>query len=109
MNYPDYIKKMGLTNRQVIEILNPHFPKFSKAQCSMIAHPEDYGVRLTAAAVSKLPPLRKATPQRKKPNRLVVYLNDELYALLLEAKGEASTQDYLEKLIVGELNREAKN
>ncbi len=105
MNYSEYIKKMGLTNRQVIEILNPHFPKFTKAQCSMVAHPDEYGVQLTPAAFAKLPPLpKKPKPKRAKPNRLVVYLDDEQYARLMAAKGEGSTQDYLEKIILGDNN-----
>lgn len=100
MKYAEYLKKTGLTNKEVIALLNPHFPKFTKIQCSMLTHPDQYGLQLTAAAKAKLPPVpTKQAAKRKKPNRLVVYLDDEQYTRLMAKKGGASTQQYLESVL----------
>lgn len=78
MKYTTYLKKSGLTNNEVIELLKPHFPKFSKIQCSMLSHPEEYGVQLTAQAKKLLPALPK-TPRTAKPkavNTDIVHCKD---------------------------------
>ena len=70
MKYTTYLKKSGMTNNEVIELLKPHFPKFSKIQCSMLSHPEEYGVQLTAQAKKLLPALPK-TPRTAKPKTAI--------------------------------------
>ena len=66
----------------------------------MLTHPEQYGIELSAKARKLLPPLpSKPKPKRTKPNRLVVYLDDEQYARLMGAKGETSTQQFLETIL----------
>ena len=70
MKYTDYLKKSGLTNNEVIELLKPHFPKFSKIQCSMLSHPEEYGVQLTSEAKRILPAL-PSKPKKAKSSKMV--------------------------------------
>lgn len=70
MKYTTYLKKSGMTNNEVIELLKPHFPKFSKIQCSMLSHPEEYGVQLTPEAKKYLPAL-PSKPKKPKPGKMV--------------------------------------
>ena len=64
--FSKYLEKAGLTNREVVEILQPHFPKFTKIQCSMLTHPDQYGVQLTPEA-KKFLPVPPSKPKGCKP------------------------------------------
>ena len=103
MKYADYLKKSGLTNKEVVALLNPHFPKFTKIQCSMLCHPEEYGVQLTAKARALLPALSsKPRVKRSKPNRLVVYLNESDFGKVKEKMSEGgfeTVQSFMESLL----------
>ena len=103
MTYNEYRQKSGLTNKEIISLLRPHFPKFSKVQCSMLSHPEIYGVEISPKALKLLPPLpgKKAPAKRSKPNRLTVRLNDADYALVdaLIRQNGGSAQSFLEEAL----------
>lgn len=111
-NYAVYKASKGISNGQVIATVRRDFPGYSKIQNSMVMNPERYGVKLTEDAEAALIsaygdgpgldiscPARRSTGVRKKPNRLVVRLGDELYNRvrdLMTELGYKTTQDFLE-------------
>lgn len=105
MKYSDYLAQSGLTNKEVVEILSPHFPKLSKATLAMVNHSENYGVQLTPEAWSYLPPLPRTktkTLRKKKAQRLVIYLDRaqaESIEQLMQAQGFSTKQEYLQALL----------
>ena len=113
MKYAKYLAATGMTNNDVIAILQPHFPKFTKVQASMITHPDQYAVQLTPKAAALLPPLPPKVPaRRKKPNRLVVYLDDDRFAAVsaaMEKQGSSNTQQFLENIISSHIEKETVN
>ena len=110
LNYKNYLAEKGIDNNAAIAVLEEHYPKFTKVQASMLSNPERYGLCLLPAAEKVLftkfgPPAKKSrsAARRTKPNRLVVYLDDDRYRKLIAAKGEASNQDYIAALLEREL------
>ena len=113
MKYKDFLRRYGLTNNEVISVLQPHFPKFTKIQCSMLSHPDDYGVRLDAKAERILKnhasgkgvqpkPSTQGKVKRTKSHRLSVRLDGQCYDMVrnkMREKGSESVQSYLENLI----------
>lgn len=99
MKYVKYLAATGMTNNDVIAILQPHFPKFSKIQCSMIANPDKYGVQLTAKAAALLPPTPRKPQKRKGGKRVTVYLDEASYNAIKERAGAESPRQYLENII----------
>lgn len=67
--FSKHLEKAGLTNREVVELIQPHFPKFTKIQCSMLAHPDQYGVQLTPEAKKYLPAL-PSKPKKPKSAKM---------------------------------------
>lgn len=94
-----------MKSKDAVAALKDQFPKFSKIQFCNVNHPE-YGVDYSAKAKAVLrkngllPPAAKK-PARRKPNRVVTYLDDETYAQISAAidRADCTTQEYLERLI----------
>ena len=119
MSYELYRASVGIDNTAMIEALHEKFPCYGKATQSMINNPEKYAACLTPEAEAHLVstfgpgpglvyakdrPKAKRHPRRAKPNRLVVYLPDELYQKvrqLMTVCGFATVQEFLETLING--------
>lgn len=119
MSYELYRASVGIDNADMIAALHKKFPCYGKATQSMINNPEKYAACLTPEAEAHLvstfgpgpglvsvkdPPRAKRHPRRAKPNRLVVYLPDELYSKvrkLMTSCGFATVQEFLETSITG--------
>ena len=83
MNIEKYALTNDLTPNDVIELVKPEFPKFSKVQYSMCKNP-NYGVVLAPKAVRALNEAHPAKEKkRSRQNRITVWMNDFLYALFL--------------------------
>lgn len=101
MNIDKYLDKNGLTPNDVVELLRPEFPKFSKSTLSMCKR-ETYGVTLSSKAVGVLNaahPLKKEN--RQKQHKLTVRLDDETFIRMQEicqASG-ATVQKFVEDAI----------
>ena len=108
----------GLTNNDLIRAVKAGFPSFTKAQMSFASNPQKHalclipeaealivaafgnGVGLSSTSKKAAPP--KAKPNRKKPHRLVVYLDDELFAAvqaLATKRGFSTMQAFLESVL----------
>ena len=114
MSYELYRASVGIDNAAMIAALHEKFPCYGKATQSMINNPEKYAACLTPEAEAhlvstfgpgpglvslKVMPKPKRRPRRAKPNRLVVYLPDELYQKvrqLMTACGFSTVQEFLE-------------
>ena len=119
MSYELYRASVGIDNAAMIAALHEKFPCYGKATQSMINNPEKYAACLTPEAEAHLVstfgpgpglvsvkdrPQPKRRPRRAKPNRLVVYLPDELYEKvrqLMTACGFATVQEFLETSLTG--------
>ena len=83
MNIEKYALTNDLTPNDVIELVKPEFPKFSKVQYSMCKNP-NYGVVLAPKAVRALNEAHPAKEKkRSRQNRITVWMNDFLYALFI--------------------------
>ena len=94
---------------QIVACLRTAFPKFSRSTLCMVRNPE-YGCVLSKDAEKLLKetypslrltttPKKKKSAQRKKSHHLTLRLDDEAYAKFEQAKSDASTQQFLEKLL----------
>lgn len=109
-NYNVYKTEVGISNADLIKTVAEKFPSYSKATNSMVCNPEKYGVCLLPEAETYLvqkfggsyglsisPKRREAN--RKKGNRLVVRVDDDLsykiHALMAELH-YSTVQDFLE-------------
>lgn len=110
MDYRLFRAEHGLTARDMIAAVSEQCPRYTKIQQSMVDQPEKYGVRLLQSLDEKLVELcsaqtpreiKKASPQRTKPHRLVVYLPDDLNRKFAEirAREGCTTQELLKDLI----------
>lgn len=116
-DYNLYRSKKNLSNNDLIRVIKGGFPAFSKVQMSFASNPqksalclvpeaeallvEAYGdgEGLSAKSRKTAPPKK---PNRKKPHRLVVYLDDALFAkaqTVATQAGYATMQAFLESLI----------
>lgn len=125
-SYELYRASVGIDNAAMIAALHEKFPCYGKATQSMINNPEKYAACLTPEAEShlvstfghgpglvsvKYPPRAKRHPRRAKPNRLVVYLPDELYSKvrqLMTSCGFATVQEFLETSLTGIVEEASK-
>lgn len=114
-DYALYRSSKNITNNDIVAVVRKDYPGYSKIQNSMIMNPDRYGIKLTEDAETALvctygvgpgldvrPASRKSTPIRKKPNRLVVYLGDELNNRvrdLIANLGYRTTQEFLEDIL----------
>ena len=126
MSYELYRASVGIDNTAMIAALHEKFPCYGKATQSMINNPDKYAACLTPEAETLLvstfgpgpglvsvkdTPRPKHHPRRAKPNRLVVYLPDELYQKvrqLMTACGFATVQEFLETSITGIVEEASK-
>ena len=106
MNIEGYRLANNMTTEEVVGIIKPHFPKFSKSTFSMVKN-NVYGVVLAPKAVkalAKAHPIKKEN--RTKSNRLTVRLDDRTYHRLQDyCKATHQTiQSGVEQIIINELN-----
>lgn len=125
-SYDLYRASVGIDNAAMIAALHEKFPCYGKATQSMINNPEKYAACLTPEAEAHLvstfghgpglvsvkeTPRPKHHPRRTKPNRLVVYLPDELYSKvrqLMTSCGFATVQEFLEASLTGIVEEASK-
>ena len=110
MNIEKYALTNDLTPNDVIELVKPEFPKFSKVQYSMCKNP-NYGVVLAPKAVRALNEAHPAKEKkRSRQNRITVWMNDFLYALFISGCEErgATMQELAEMAIYTYLKPEAR-
>ena len=109
MNLEKYKAQNELTNNDIVELVKPEFPKFGKAQVSMVAK-GTYGVVLDPKAAKILNEAHPTKENRTRGNRVTVWVNDYLYGLLLsycESEGR-TRQDACETAIYTMLKPEAR-
>ena len=115
-NYAEYREAVGIKNADMIRAIRATYKKYGGATNAMVNNPQSYGVCLLPEAEKLLAahfgfanglnavkekPVRKACI-RKKPNRLSVYLTDEMYDRIREAMHEhhyETVQDFMMKLL----------
>ena len=109
MNLEKYKAKNELSNNDIVEMLQPEFPRFTKSQCTQVSK-GTYGVVLAPAAVKILNEAHPTQHKRVKANKVTVMMNDFLYGLLLEkCESEGRTmQDVCEMGIYTYLKPEAR-
>lgn len=116
-DYNRYREEKNLSNNDLIRVIKGGFPSFSKVQMSFASNPQKSALCLVPEAEALLVAAygdgeglsvksRKAAPpkkpNRKKPHRLVVYLDDALFDKVQRAAtqfGYATMQAFLESLI----------
>ena len=108
MNLEKYRDKNNLTNNDIIEMLQPEFPRFQKQQISMVTK-GTYGVTLSPKAVQILNAAHPKKENRKRGNKVTVWMTDYLYGLLLsKCESEGRTrQDVVEASVYTALKPEA--
>ena len=134
-DYALYMSMKNLNNNDVIRAVRSEFPGYSKIQHSMVSNPAKYGVCLLPEAEAEIVrrfgkglgltmSYLKATyeeepetepakhkPSRKKPNRLVVYLGDELNNRVKDLMYELhfnTVQDFLEAALSSMVEQKAQ-
>ena len=90
-DYIRYREEKGLSNNQIIRTIAEGYPGYTKIQNTMVNNPQKYGICLLPEAEKllvdkfgegegiKLHGVKRSEIRRKKSNRLVVRLNDEMY------------------------------
>lgn len=90
-DYVRYREEKGLSNNQIIRTIAEGYPGYTKIQNTMVNNPQKYGICLLPEAEKllvdkfgegkgiKLRGVKRSESRRKKSNRLVVRLNDEMY------------------------------
>ena len=90
-DYIRYREEKGLSNNQIIRTIAEGYPGYTKIQNTMVNNPQKYGICLLPEAEKllvdkfgegegiKLRGVKRSESRRKKTNRLVVRLNDEMY------------------------------
>ena len=101
-DYKTYREAVGISNSDMIRALRGHYKKYGGATNAMVNNPESYGVCLLPQAekilaanfgvangltYAKEKAVKKAC-LRKKPNRLSVYLSDEMYDMVKQSMRE---------------------
>lgn len=90
-DYVRYREEKGLSNNQIIRTVAEGYPGYTKIQNTMVNNPQKYGICLLPEAEKllvdkfgegegiKIHGAKHSESRRKKSNRLVVRLNDEMY------------------------------
>ncbi len=120
-NYNAFRESKGIGNGDIIRTLRGKYPKYSKAQHSMVNNPEKNGVCLLPEAEALLvsvfgegPGLtisakkRKSHDNKDKPRRLCVRLSDPMFErvnALVSRMSFATMQDFIEAAIVSMLEK----
>lgn len=115
-NYAEYRQAVGIKNADMIRALRGSYRKYGGATNAMVNNPESYGVCLLPEAEKilaanfgyanglsavKEKPVRKAA-MRRRPNRLSVYLTDDMYCQIrdmMKLEGYETVQDFLLKIL----------
>lgn len=115
-NYAEYRQAVGIKNADMIRALRGSFRKYGGATNAMVNNPDSYGVCLTPKAEKVLAanfgyakglqhikekPIKKAA-LRKKPNRMTVYLTDDMFMQIrdmMKVEGYETVQDFLLKIL----------
>lgn len=120
-DYAKYRHNAGITNNDMIAALRENYEQFSKIQCSMINHPEKYGLCLTKEAERVIAekygyykgldirPKRISQVKLKKSKRLAVVLSEEDYDKAknkMQEMGCTSVQSFLEALLTNATREE---
>ena len=119
--YIRYRKEKGLSNNQIIRTVAEGYPGYTKIQNTMVNNPQKYGICLLPEAEKllvdkfgegegiKLHGAKRSESRRKKSNRLVVRLNDEMYNrvrdLMLRLR-YTSVQAFLEDALTAMVEQE---
>ena len=120
-DYIRYRKEKGLSNNQIIRTVAEGYPGYTKIQNTMVNNPQKYGICLLPEAEKllvdkfgegegiKLHGAKRSESRRKKSNRLVVRLNDEMYNrvrdLMLRLR-YTSVQAFLEDALTAMVEQE---
>lgn len=120
-DYVRYREEKGLSNNQIIRTVAEGYPGYTKIQNTMVNNPRKYGICLLPEAEKllvdkfgegegiKLPSVKRSESRRKKTNRLVVRLNDEMYNrvrdLMLRLR-YTSVQAFLEDALTAMVEQE---
>lgn len=122
-DYAAYRENKSITNGQFIETLNGKFEGFTKIQSTNISKPWKYAVCLTQEAEDVLverygigpglahykPPKKRRADKRTKPNRMMVRLDDSMYARVMSLMHRLNfntAQDFLEATLKVMVERE---
>lgn len=120
-DYVRYREEKGLSNNQIIRTIAKGYPGYTKIQNTMVNNPQKYGICLLPEAEKllvdkfgegegiKLNGAKRSESRRKKANRLVVRLNDEMYNrvrdLMLRLR-YTSVQAFLEDALTAMVEQE---
>ena len=120
-DYVRYREEKGLSNNQIIRTVAEGYPGYTKIQNTMVNNPQKYGICLLPEAEKllvdkfgegegiKLHGAKRSESRRKKSNRLVVRLNDEMYNrvrdLMLRLR-YTSVQAFLEDALTAMVEQE---
>lgn len=117
-DYKKYREEVGIKNADMIRALRSQYKRYGGATNAMVNNPETYGVCLLPDAELLLAKrfgydknlsnargqnVRKAVI-RKKPNRLSVWLTDEMYEQFrktMQDKGYETVQDFMMDIFGG--------
>lgn len=122
-DYAAYKKDKQITNQQFLKTIHEEYEGFTKAQNSFISYPERYALCLTDEAEEVLvkkygigPGLahyklksKKRKDSRRKKNRMVVRLNDDMYVrvlALMHSMNFSTVQEFLETTLTVMVERE---
>lgn len=117
-DYKQYREEVGIRNADMIRVLRTQYKRYGGATNAMVNNPDTYGVCLIPEAEkllverfgfgnglsnAKEKPVKKAA-LRKKPNRLSVYLSDDMFQLFRERmleEGYETVQDFIMEILGG--------
>lgn len=87
-----------MNGKETVELLQQHFPKFTKVALCMVRNPE-YGVTFSPKAKRILNKANGEQPKKRStPNRLTIRLNDSELAAVKEAMEQNDCKSYRELL-----------
>ena len=100
MNIEKYKAKNELSNGDIVELIQPEFPRFRKEQVTMVTK-QTYGVTLAPEAVKILYEAHPQKENRTKANRITLWMTEVEYAALLSYCEERNMtrQDVAEKAL----------
>ena len=85
-----------MNGKETVELLQQHFPKFTKVALCMVRNPE-YGVTFSPKAKRILNEAEGKQPvKRSTPNRLTIRLNDNEMAAVKEVMEQTGCKSYRE-------------
>ena len=107
-NYAEFRDYAGISQATMVNILRPYFPSFTKSICSIVERPWKYGCSLAPEAEAvlietfgpgpglarpdndaPLPAPKRSRANRRKGNRITIWMSDDLYMRLISMKTAA--------------------